>query len=120
MNRQAASILFQEEDFWDLIHELSSDGITVLVTTHYLEEAEYCNNIILINKGKLIARGTPKELKNDYIKNQILEIECDNVVDALEIMEKQNFVDEISIFGNNIHLAVNDNYTTIKIRLKTY
>jgi ABC-2 type transport system ATP-binding protein len=97
--------------FWDLIHNLSSDGTTVLVTTHYLEEAEYCNNIILINRGKLIAQGTPKELKSSYIKNQILEIECEYVVDALEIIEKQNFVEEISIFGNNIHLVVNDNYT---------
>ncbi|MDO8549751.1 MAG: ABC transporter ATP-binding protein [Ignavibacteria bacterium] len=96
--------------FWDLIHELSSEGITVLVTTHYLEEAEYCNNIILINRGKIIAQGTSDELKKNYIKNTILQIECDKVIEALEILEKQNFVNEVSIFGNSIHIVVNDNY----------
>ncbi len=96
--------------FWDLIHELSSEGTTILVTTHYLEEAEYCGNIILINAGKIIAEGTPKDLKTNYLKNTILEIECDNVVEAMEILEKESFVDETSIFGNQIHLIVNDKY----------
>jgi ABC-2 type transport system ATP-binding protein len=98
--------------FWDLINELSSEGITVLVTTHYLEEAEYCGNIILINAGKLIAEGTPKEMKTNYLKNTILELECQPVVDALEIIEKCDFVDETSIFGNNIHIIVNDKFVS--------
>ena len=51
-------------NFWELINDLSGEGTTVLVTTHYLEEAEYCNNIILINAGKLIAEGTSKVLKD--------------------------------------------------------
>ncbi len=97
-------------NFWELINDLSGEGTTVLVTTHYLEEAEYCNNIILINAGKLIAEGTSKVLKTEYIKNPIFEIECDHVVDALELMEKQNFVSETSIFGNQIHLIVNDQF----------
>lgn len=96
--------------FWDLINELSAQNTTVLVTTHYLEEAEFCNNILLINAGKLIAGGTSKELKTNYLKNTILEIECDKVVSAMEILEKENFVDETSIFGNQIHIIVNDNY----------
>ncbi len=97
-------------NFWELINDLSANGTTVLVTTHYLEEAEYCNNIILINAGKLIAEGDSKVLKTEYIKNPIFEIECDRVVDALQLMEKQNFVDETSIFGNEIHIIVNDKY----------
>lgn len=97
-------------NFWELINDLSAEGTTVLVTTHYLEEAEYCNNIILINAGKLIAEGTSKVLKTEYIKNPIFEIECDRVVDALEIMEKQEFVGETSIFGNQIHLIVNNKF----------
>jgi ABC-2 type transport system ATP-binding protein len=96
--------------FWDLINDLSSEGTTVLVTTHYLEEAEYCNNIILINAGRLIAQGTSKELKSYYLKNRIFEIECENAVEAMEILENQNFTDETSIFGNRLHLIVNDNY----------
>ncbi len=97
-------------NFWELINDLSAEGTTVLVTTHYLEEAEYCNNIILINAGKLIAEGNSKILKTEYIKNPIFEIECDRVVDALELMEKQDFVGETSIFGNQIHLIVNDEF----------
>jgi drug efflux transport system ATP-binding protein len=96
--------------FWDLINDLSARETTVLVTTHYLEEAEFCNNIILINAGKLIAEGTSKELKSNYLKNTILEIECHKVINAMEILEKENYVDETSIFGNQIHLIVNKNY----------
>ena len=97
-------------NFWELINDLSAGGTTVLVTTHYLEEAEYCNNIILINAGKLIAEGDSKVLKTEYIKNPIFEIECDRVVDSLELMEKQDYVNETSIFGNQIHLIVNDRF----------
>lgn len=97
-------------NFWELINDLSAEGITVLVTTHYLEEAEYCGNIILINAGKLIAEGNSKQLKTNYIKNPIFEIECDKTVEAMELLEKQNFTGETSIFGNNLHLIVNNNF----------
>ncbi len=96
--------------FWDLINDLSAQDTTVLVTTHYLEEAEFCNNIMLINVGKLIAGGTSKELKTNYLKNTILEIECENVINAMELLEKENYVDETSIFGNQIHIIVNENF----------
>src|SRR3989339_1753051 len=96
-------------NFWDLINDLSAGGTTVLVTTHYLDEAEFCNDIILINAGRLIAQGNAKELKTNYIKNTILEIESDRVVDSMEILEKENWVGETSIFGNNIHIILNDN-----------
>ena len=96
--------------FWDLINELSAQDTTVLVTTHYLEEAEFCNNIMLINAGKLIAGGTSKELKTNYLKNTIFEIECENVINAMELLEKENYVDETSIFGNQIHIIVNENF----------
>jgi drug efflux transport system ATP-binding protein len=97
--------------FWDLINDLSSEGTTILVTTHYLEEAEFCNNIILINAGRLIAEGTSKELKTNYIKDAILEIECDKPVDAMEVLQKSDFIDDTSIFGNYLHVSVNKNYT---------
>lgn len=96
--------------FWELINDISDRGTTVLVTTHYLEEAEFCNNIILINAGKLIAQGTPATLKKDYLKNKIIEIECDDPVSAMNILSKESFVDDTSIFGNNIHLSVNEIY----------
>ena len=100
-------------NFWELINELSSEGTTVFVTTHYLEEAEFCNNIILIDAGKLIAEGNPKQLKTDYLKNSIYEIESDKVIEALELLEKQDFVIETSIFGNNIHVSVEEKFNDI-------
>src|ERR1035437_1356958 len=97
--------------FWDLINSLSESGTTVFVTTHYLEEAEYCGNIILINSGRLIAEGNSKELKSKYLTNTILEIECTPIIDALSILEKAPFVDETTIFGNQIHIIVNEKYS---------
>lgn len=99
-------------NFWDLIHELSFAGTTVLVTTHYLDEAEFCSDIILINAGRLIAQGNSKTLKTNYIKNTILEIESERIVDSMEILEKENWVGETSIFGNYIHIILNDNSKT--------
>lgn len=97
-------------NFWDLIHFLSNEGTTVFVTTHYLEEAEYCANIILIDAGKLTAEGNSQKLKHDYIKGKILELECSDEITALELLENQPFIDEASIFGKKIHLIVNNQY----------
>jgi ABC-2 type transport system ATP-binding protein len=95
-------------NFWELINLLSDEGVTVLVTTHYLEEAEFCNNIIMIDRGKIIAEGNSKELKSVNIKNKMYEIESDNPVEVMEQLKSADFVDEVSIFGNNLHLSVNE------------
>jgi len=95
-------------NFWELINDLSHAGVTVFVTTHYLDEAEFCNTITLINAGNIIASGSSKELKTKYLTNTMLEVECDRVVDALEIFSKQDWVEETSIFGNYLHLSVRD------------
>jgi ABC-2 type transport system ATP-binding protein len=92
--------------FWELINDLSAEGVTVLVTTHFLEEAEYCNDIILINAGKIIATGSPKELKSNYIKTPILEVQCSNVIDAMSLIEKQPWALETSVFGTHLHVSV--------------
>lgn len=97
-------------NFWNLIHDLSAGGTTVFVTTHYLEEAEYCNNIILIDAGKIVAEGGAKELKEKHIKHRIFEIECEPVVEGLEVLEKQNFTEDAAIFGNSLHVSVNQNF----------
>lgn len=107
--------------FWDLIVNLSEEGITIFVTTHYLEEAEFCNYIMLINAGKIIAEGNPTELKTKYLNHDIIEIECTNAVSAMEILEEAEFVNDISIFGNNIHLSVDkgfENFELIKNQIK--
>jgi ABC-2 type transport system ATP-binding protein len=95
-------------NFWELINQLSAEGITVLVTTHFLDEAEYCNSIILINAGKLIASGTPSQLKHEYIKKPILEVSPGNVVEALETVRIQPWAIETSVFGTKLHVMVDD------------
>ena len=92
--------------FWELINELSSEGVTVLVTTHFLEEAEYCNDIILINAGKIIAGGSPKELKANYIKTPILEVQCSKVIETMSLIEKEPWALETSVFGTFLHVSV--------------
>lgn len=94
--------------FWDLINELSEKGTTVFVTTHYLDEAEFCNRIILIDEGRLIADGNPDELKNQYIKNPVIEINCDNIYKAIEILEQESDTGSITIFGNALHVTLKD------------
>ena len=95
--------------FWELINSLSEEGITVFVTTHYLEEAEYCANIILINAGKIIAEGTPTELKQDHIKSRVLEISSNNSVELMNKISESQLNGEISIFGDKIHFIPADN-----------
>ncbi len=92
--------------FWDLITDLSERGTTVFVTTHYLDEAEFCNRIILINAGTLIASGSPKELKKKYIKNKVIEVDCSDIYKATEILEAENITESISIFGNSLHVTM--------------
>lgn len=93
-------------NFWELINELSSNGTTVFVTTHYLDEAEFCNTIILLNSGKIIANGTSGELKKNYLKKSIFSLECENPIDILDLLGKQDFICDTSIFGNNIHFSL--------------
>ncbi|MDD8015084.1 MAG: ABC transporter ATP-binding protein [Acidobacteriota bacterium] len=94
--------------FWELINGFSEKGVTVFVTTHYLDEAEYCNDIRLIHAGRIVAGGSPGELKSVYIRNPILEVACDRVVDAMEILQNEGWVLGISIFGTYLHVSVAD------------
>jgi len=94
--------------FWELINELSGRKVTVFVTTHYLDEAEYCNDIRLIHAGRIVAGGSPRELKDQVIRNPILEVATDRAVDALEVLQKEPWVLETSIFGTSLHVSVAD------------
>jgi len=90
--------------FWELINEMSKAGTTVFVTTHYMDEAEYCHRLGLIYRGKLIAQGKPSELKSRYMARDVLEIEVDKVVEAMEMLEQHNI--QTAIFGSTLHVIV--------------
>ena len=106
-------------NFWELINILSEQGITIFVTTHYLDEAEYCNHILLIQAGKIIAGGSPNEMKKKYLTNPIIEVECSDPLKALEVLQKNNQILEISIFGLHLHINVLNEKEGIKIIEKT-
>ena len=92
--------------FWELINRLSLEGVTILVTTHFLDEAEYCNDIIMINAGRIIATGSPGELKKNYLTTPILEVQCGEVIDAMALIEKEPWALETSVFGSYLHVSV--------------
>jgi drug efflux transport system ATP-binding protein len=94
--------------FWELIQQMSSDGVTVFVTTHYMDEAEYCNRLALMNGGKLIALGTPTELKLGSIRGSLLLLECDRIGDAIERLRHFDGVRDVAVFGSALHLVVSD------------
>ncbi len=92
-------------NFWDLINELAQKGVTVFVTTHYMEEAEYCNRLALMAAGKIIALGSPSELKKKWMTETVIDLECENVIQASEILGTKSIFSETAIFGSKIHLV---------------
>ena len=92
--------------FWDLIHHMAADGVTVFVTTHYMEEAEYCNRLALIYRGKMVALGTPTELKRNSIKGDLLLVECNRLGEALDELKHVHGVIDVAVFGNALHMVV--------------
>jgi ABC-2 type transport system ATP-binding protein len=93
-------------NFWNLIGEMSSAGTTVFVTTHYMDEADYCDRLALIYRGKIIAEGTPTELRKKYMTRDVLEVDVDKVFDALDILVRNGI--DAAIFGSVLHVTVED------------
>lgn len=93
-------------NFWDLIYGLADQGKTVFVTTHYMEEAEYCNRIALIDKGRLIALGSPEHLKKKHLEGAIYEIEMDDALSASEALEGMEKILDAAVFGRALHVRI--------------
>jgi ABC-2 type transport system ATP-binding protein len=119
------SILFLDEptsgvdpisrrQFWDLIYELTGRGVTVFVTTHYMDEAEYCDRLGMIYDGKLVALGTPEELKKEFMKETVLEVSCEQPMKAMAVIQNLAAVKEVTLFGNDLHAVVPDAKTAHK------
>jgi ABC-2 type transport system ATP-binding protein len=92
--------------FWELIHQMAEDGVTVFVTTHYMEEAEYCNRLALIFRGKIVALGSPSDLKRDSMNGELILVECEPLGDAVEVLQSAPGVMDAAVFGNALHLVV--------------
>lgn len=92
--------------FWQLINSLAAEGVTVLVTTHYLDEAEYCNQILLMNEGRCLAAGSPRELKDSVIDSPVLELRCPDLMGGLALLQDRAWVGESSVFGAALHVGL--------------
>ena len=97
--------------FWDLIDGLSREGVTVLVTTHYLDEAEHCHRIAIIQAGQLAALGTATELKQTFADRPIVEIHASKPVEAMAILDRHERVEKTSLFGTSVHAVLKDRST---------
>jgi ABC-2 type transport system ATP-binding protein len=91
-------------NFWALIYDFARGGTTIFVTTHYMDEADYCDRLALIYRGKIIAEGAPDELRRRYMTRDVLEIEAEPVVSAMEALERQGI--ETAVFGSVLHATV--------------
>ena len=91
-------------NFWDLIYGLAEHGVTILVTTHYMDEAEFCDRLVLIFQGRLIAQGTPRELKG-RVPEEIMAVYPDRLGEALEVAQQLPQITEAAVFGAGLHLA---------------
>ena len=100
-------------NFWETIKQLASAGVTVFVTTHYMDEAENCHRMVLIYHGTIIAAGTPDEMKTKCMKNDVLEVVLANSQDWLDKITKIEGVKEAALFGANIHVVVYDSSKAI-------
>jgi ABC-2 type transport system ATP-binding protein len=92
--------------FWRLINELARKGVAVLVTTHYLDEAEHCDRVAIIEAGRLAAFGTVPELKSAFRDRPILEIRAARPVDAMRTLDAMPEVEKTSIFGTSVHAVL--------------
>ncbi len=94
--------------FWDLIYALSEQGVTVFVTTHYMEEAEYCDRLGIVYRGELIALGPPRTLKTEHMPAAVLELDCARPNDAMLVVERVPAVKEVALFGRGLHAVAAD------------
>lgn len=95
-------------DFWDLIYTLSEAGHTIFVSTHYMDEAEYCHRLALMHRGRMIALGSPGELKAGLTGRSLLHLDCSDLVGAMKALEDVDQVFDAAVFGSGLHVSTKD------------
>lgn len=90
--------------FWDLIYYLSEEGHTVFVTTHYMDEAEYCHRLALMDEGQIIALSTPEELRKEFTEDTFIQLESSNTLESLRILTDLDSFSDVAIFGGGLRI----------------
>ncbi len=103
--------------FWDLIYDMAGQGVTVFVTTHYMEEAEYCDRVALIYRGRMIALGTPHQLKMGLVHEAILDVRCARPQDVIDELAGLPGIRDAALFGAGLHVKV-DQATAAQARIR--
>jgi ABC-2 type transport system ATP-binding protein len=96
--------------FWELLYRLARDGTTIFVTTHYMDEAEHCQELAFIHAGKIVAQGAPAEIKSSLMRGQVLEISPDQPAEAMRVLKAARaagelLVDDIALYGAQLHVV---------------
>ena len=102
-------------EFWDLIGQFAESGVTVMVTTHYMDEAEHCDTLAFILGGRIIALGTPDEIKRRKMSGDLLEIATPQYAEALDLLAVLPQVREAALFGRTIHVTVSDGQAVVPL-----
>jgi ABC-2 type transport system ATP-binding protein len=92
-------------EFWELLYALSDQGRTIFVTTHYMDEAEHCHQLAFIQRGRLVALGSPEKIKAEKMRGQVLEIDCSAPEVAMGALRATGLFDEVSLYGALIHVV---------------
>jgi ABC-2 type transport system ATP-binding protein len=103
-------------NFWDLIYSLSEKGVTIMVTTHYMDEAEHCDRLGFIFGGKLIAEGSPSDLKQQKMHGELVELDAQPMMKAMEILRQVKEITDVTFYGSLIHFVA-DNAEQVKPRI---
>ena len=99
--------------FWDLIYELSRAGHTIFVSTHYMDEAEYCHRLALMYRGKVTALGTPAELKQSLGSHHLLLLQVSDIVSSMKLLESVPGASDVAVFGGGLHVTVENDQSAI-------
>lgn len=94
-------------DFWDLIYTLADEGVTAFVTTHYIDEAEYCSRVGIMQRGRLLSLGTPSELKRNALPGKAWDVRADPLLEALETLGELHHVSQAGLAGDHLR-AITD------------
>jgi ABC-2 type transport system ATP-binding protein len=92
-------------DFWDLLYDLADQGKTIFVTTHYMDEAEHCQDLAFIHQGRIIAHGAPEEIKVNKMEGQVMEIDCEQPNRAMQILQGMDLFTEVALYGALLHVV---------------
>ena len=95
-------------DFWTLIREMSAEGHTIFVSTHYMDEAEYCHRLALMYRGKVIALGAPAELKAGLTHHSLFQLDTGDPLETMRALEGLPGIHDVAVFGGGLHVTVDD------------